>query len=173
MSHFTYLLALGLAIGGSSAVFGQTEQTATVETLDTIRLQLIKCGPGPDIEFESEPVEEIVQPPNPNKIYEQFDVAKMPAFPGGEAAMQEYLRTNLQYPTVARENCIQGTVALSFIIEKDGSLSNIKILKNPGGGCGQEAVRLLESMPCWTPGENKAGEPVRVKFTLPVRFRLE
>jgi periplasmic protein TonB len=107
-----------------------------------------------------------------NEPKELTDVQKLPSFPGGEAELMKYLSENIKYPAIARENNIQGTVALSFIVEKNGSLSNVKILKDPGGGCGKEAVRVLETMPRWTPGEAN-GNPVRVKFTLPVRFRLE
>lgn len=101
-----------------------------------------------------------------------FDLQKMPAFPGGDAAMMEYLRNEIVYPAIARESNIQGTVALSFIVGRDGSITDIHIIKEPGGGCGREAVRVVQSMPKWTPGEAN-GNPVKVRFTLPVRFRLQ
>lgn len=101
-----------------------------------------------------------------------FDLQKLPAFPGGDAAMMEYLRNEIVYPAIARENNIQGTVALSFIVGKDGTITDINIIKEPGGGCGREAVRVVQSMPKWTPGEAN-GNPVKVRFTLPVRFRLQ
>ena len=117
---------------------------------------------------------EVVEPvrAEPEKVYETFDIQKLPSFPGGEAELQKFLRDNISYPAIARENNIQGTVALSFVVNKDGSISGITVLKDPGGGCGKEAVRVVGQMPKWTPGEAN-GNPVKVKFTLPVRFRLE
>lgn len=117
---------------------------------------------------------EVVEPVKvvEDKVYETFDIQKMPSFPGGEAELQKFLRDNINYPAIARENNIQGTAALSFVVGKDGSISSVTILKEPGGGCGKEAVRVVNSMPKWTPGEAN-GNPVKVKFTLPVRFRLE
>jgi protein TonB len=96
----------------------------------------------------------------------------MPSFPGGDAAMMAYLRDNIVYPASARETNIMGTVALRFVVGVDGSISDIAILKDPGGGCGKEAVRVLKSMPTWIPGEAN-GNPVKVRFTMPVRFILQ
>lgn len=110
--------------------------------------------------------------PQEEKVYETFDIQKLPSFPGGEAELQKFLRDNISYPAIARENNIQGTAALSFVVNKDGSISSVTILKDPGGGCGKEAVRVVGMMPKWAPGEAN-GNPVKVKFTLPVRFRLE
>jgi periplasmic protein TonB len=106
-----------------------------------------------------------------DKIYETSDVQKIPEFPGGEAAMQTYLRDNIKYPEDAKKAGIQGTVALSFVVEKNGAISRIKILKDPGGGIGLEAVRVIKAMPRWQPGEIE-NVPVRVTFVLPLRFRL-
>ncbi|MBK9335383.1 MAG: energy transducer TonB [Lewinellaceae bacterium] len=96
---------------------------------------------------------------------------KLPQFPGGEPALNQFLADNLKYPVLARENGIQGKVALTFIVETDGSLTTIQLLRDIGGGCGKEAIRLLKSMPKWLPGED-GGQKVRTKFTLPVAFRL-
>jgi protein TonB len=123
--------------------------------------------PGDDLNPEVEP-----QKAEPEKVYETFDIQKLPSFPGGEAELQKFLRDNISYPAIARENNIQGTAALSFVVNKDGSISNVTILKDPGGGCGKEAVRVVGIMPKWSPGEAN-GNKVKVKFTLPVRFRLE
>ena len=103
---------------------------------------------------------------------EMPDNAVMPSFPGGETALLEYLKENVQYPDLARENNIEGTVALAFIVERNGSITNVTILRDIGGGCGVEARRVVEAMPNWTPGMVDE-KPVRVRFTLPVRFRLE
>jgi periplasmic protein TonB len=98
-------------------------------------------------------------------------VEKMPEFPGGMKALQEFLEKNTEYPQAAAETGIQGTVYLSFVVEKDGSVSNIKTLRGIGGGCNQEAERVIHLMPKWKPG-NQFGKPVRVSYNVPVIFRL-
>ena len=127
----------------------------------------------PIAEFEAPPAAvEAAPPPEPEKTYEMFDIQKPPSFPGGDAERQKFLAENIKYPALARENNIQGNVVLSFVVGKDGSVSDIQILKDIGGGCGKEAIRVVQAMPKWSPGEAN-GHPVKVKFTLPVRFRLE
>ena len=126
----------------------------------------------PEIDDNPSELQVVEAPKVEDKVYETFDIQKMPSFPGGEAELQKFLVENINYPAIARENNIQGTAALSFVVGKDGTISNVQILKDPGGGCGKEAVRVVQSMPKWTPGEAN-GNPVKVKFTLPVRFRLQ
>ncbi len=99
-------------------------------------------------------------------------VENMPEFPGGEAALYKYLTKNLKYPDIAREQNIQGKVYVQFIVEKDGSITDPKAIRDIGGGCGDEAVRVVSGMPKWKPG-NQRGRNVRVQFTLPVAFQLE
>ena len=94
-----------------------------------------------------------------------------PEFPGGVEAMYKYLAQNIKYPQLARENNITGKVYVEFVVEKDGSVSNVKVLRDIGGGCGQEAVRVVKSMPKWTPGKQR-GKAVRVQYNLPVNFSL-
>ena len=106
------------------------------------------------------------------KTYEMFDIQKPPSFPGGEAELMKFLNKNIEYPALAKENNIQGVVALTFVVNKDGSVSDVAIVKEIGGGCGKEAVRVVKSMPKWSAGEAN-GHPVKVRFTLPVRFRLD
>ena len=119
-------------------------------------------------------IPDIVETPPPPKEeeYDIITVQKRPAFPGGENDLLKYLAENIKYPPLARENNIQGTVAITFIVEKDGRISNAQIVKEIGGGCGKEAMRVVQSMPNWIPGE-ASGHPVKVRFTLPVRFRLQ
>lgn len=107
-----------------------------------------------------------------DKTYEMFDIQNPPKFPGGESAMLQYISQNLQYPAAARESGIEGTVVITFVVGKDGSISNIKIVKDIGGGCGKEAARVVAYMPKWSNGEAN-GHPVKVMYTLPVRFKLE
>ena len=98
-------------------------------------------------------------------------VEDMPRFPGGEESMFRYLAGNIKYPVAAKETGIQGTVHLTFVVETDGSISNVSVLRGIGGGCDEEAMRVVRSMPNWTPG-NQQGRPVRVQFNLPVKFVL-
>lgn len=94
---------------------------------------------------------------------------QMPEFSGN---LFKYLRDNLKYPREAIENYTSGTVVLQFVVEKDGSIDNIKILNPVADGCTEEAMRVVKSMPKWMPGKNH-GEPVRVLFNLPVKFTIK
>ncbi len=95
----------------------------------------------------------------------------MPAFPGGMDKLMKYLSDNIKYPSQARELGIQGKVFLSFVIEKDGSVTDVTLLRGIGGGCDEEAIRVVKNMPNWIPGKQR-NIPVRVRFNLPVNFRL-
>jgi len=100
-----------------------------------------------------------------------YDFMIMPEFKGGERELMKFIYENIKYPSIARENGIEGQVVVWFIVEKDGTISNIKIKRNIGGNCGKEAVRIVKMMPKWKPGMED-GKPVRVSFNLPVRFKL-
>jgi protein TonB len=96
----------------------------------------------------------------------------MPEFPGGgEGALIAYIAKNTKYPPMARENNIEGTVFISFVVEKDGSVSDVKILRGIGGGCDEEAKRVIKNLPNFAPGRQN-GRPVRVQFNVPVKFKL-
>ena len=99
-------------------------------------------------------------------------VEQMPRFPGGDAKMYEYLGKNIKYPQIARETGIQGRVFVNFVVEPDGSVSNVKVLRGIGGGCDEEAMRVVKGMPKWSPGKQR-GKTVRVSYTLPVVFKLQ
>ncbi len=99
-------------------------------------------------------------------------VEQIPQFPGGEKALFLYISKSLYYPKMARENEVQGKVFVEFIIEKDGSISNIKVLRGIGSGCNEEAMRVLSRMPKWLPGKQN-GAAVRVKYIVPVIFKLD
>ena len=106
-----------------------------------------------------------------NKVF-QF-VEQMPSFPGGEAALMKYLSSHINYPSIARENGIQGTVVVQFVVNTDGTIVNVKpVGQKKGGGLEEEAVRVVKSMPNWTPGKQN-GRAVRVQFSLPIRFKLQ
>ncbi|OCX53774.1 energy transducer TonB [Mucilaginibacter sp. PPCGB 2223] len=94
-----------------------------------------------------------------------------PEYPGGEAAFGKFLQKNIHYPSIAKENGIQGKAYIQFIVERDGSLTDIKSLRDPGSGLGEEAIRVLKMSPHWKPGIQN-GKPVRVQYTIPVNFSL-
>jgi len=96
---------------------------------------------------------------------------KMPEFPGGEKLMMTYIGRTVKYPEEAKENGIGGRVYLSFVVERDGSLSDIRVLRSAHPLLDREAIRVVKTMPKWTPGEQN-GEPRRVKYTLPFTFKL-
>lgn len=95
----------------------------------------------------------------------------MPEFPGGQEGLNEFLGNNLEYPQLAKEQGIQGKVWISFIVYKTGEVGNVKIEKGIGGGCDEEAVRVVKKMPNWKPGLQD-GKPVTVKFRFPINFTL-
>lgn len=99
-------------------------------------------------------------------------VEKMPEFPGRDTALNEFFVKNLQYPVFAKEQGIQGKVWISFVVDKDGTIGSIEVRRAIGGGCDEEAVRVIKLMPKWIPG-SQGGKPLKVKFTLPVRFTLK
>ena len=97
----------------------------------------------------------------------------MPSFPGGPAELMKYLFKNINYPSLARENGLEGKVIVNFYVDTDGSIKNPTIVKDPvGGGCAEEAIRVIKAMPKWAPGSNN-GVPVKVYYTLPVSFKLQ
>lgn len=98
-------------------------------------------------------------------------VEENPMFPGGDEARMTFLRDNIKYPQMARESGIQGTVYVTFVVEPSGSITNIKILRGIGGGCDEEALRVVRQMPKWKPGKQR-GKSVRVQFNMPIRFVL-
>ena len=104
------------------------------------------------------------------QIYEKPD--KIAQFPGGMDALYKYLAQNIKYPTIARENGITGRVYVTVVVERDGSIANPRVLRDIGGGCGAEAIRVVKSMPKWNPGK-QSGKAVRVQFNLPVNFNLQ
>lgn len=101
-----------------------------------------------------------------------FVVEVQPEFPGGMDSMYAFIQKNLIYPEKAKAEGIEGRVFITFTIEKDGSVSNVKILRGIGGGCDEVAKEVVEKMPKWKPGKQR-GKPVRVQFNLPIKFELE
>lgn len=128
-----------------------------------------------DVEADQETeVEEYIPEEQPEEEEEAqiFTVVEsMPGFPGGEAARIKYLNENIKYPQMARESGIQGRVFVTFVVEKDGKVTDVRVLRGIGGGCDEEAVRVIKNMPNWNAGKQR-GKPVRVQFNMPILFKL-
>lgn len=120
--------------------------------------------------------EDIGAPEPPKHVVEETKiftvVEQMPMFPGGDGALMGYLRDNIHYPTVAAENGVQGRVVVGFVVERDGSITDVNILRGVDPSLDREAMRVVKSMPKWTPGKQN-GSAVRVKYQVPVSFRLQ
>ena len=125
---------------------------------------------------QNEVIEEYVAPEVVDEEVVEQEIFKiveeMPSFPGGEGKLMEYVSKNIKYPQIARETGIQGRVFVNFVVEPDGSVSNVTVLRGIGGGCDEEAMRVVKNMPKWKPGKQR-GKAVRVQYMLPVNFRLQ
>jgi TonB family protein len=98
-------------------------------------------------------------------------VEQMPEFPGGEEALYKFLATNIQYPQMAKDSLWQGRVFITFVIEKDGTITDVRVLRGVANALNEEAIRVVKSMPRWSPGTQR-GKPVRVQYNLPIKFTL-
>ena len=139
---------------GDAVIEEEEEDNATVEVIQ----QVVETGPAEEEEADANQIFTVVE--------------QEPEFPGGTKALMEYISKNLRYPAFAAENGIQGRVTLSFVVEKDGSVTDIQELRSPSEDLTKEAKRVVQSMPKWKPGKQR-GKPVRVKYMLPVTFRLQ
>ena len=111
--------------------------------------------------------------PKPEVATKVFDVVEeMPSFPGGQAALMSFLSSNIKYPVVAQENGVQGRVIVGFVVERDGSITDVKVMRSVDPSLDREAQRVVRAMPRWKPGKQN-GSAVRVKYTVPVVFRLQ
>ena len=99
-------------------------------------------------------------------------VEHMPEYPGGVQELLNYIGSNIKYPEEAKRDSVQGRVFVSFVIEKDGRVSSAKILRGIGSGCDKESLRVVQSMPNWSPGKDENGKPVRVAYNLPIKYAL-
>lgn len=122
------------------------------------------------VEIKYVPVEVEEEEPEEQQIFQV--VEEMPEFPGGMAECLKFLAKNIKYPVIAQENGIQGRVVCAFVVNKDGSIVDIEVLRGVDPSLDKEAVRVLSTMPKWKPGKQR-GKPVRVKYTVPVMFRLQ
>lgn len=137
----------------------ETEIASTEETGQAMEIKYV----APTVEEEEDPEEQTI-----------FEVVEqMPEFPnGGMAGLMQFLSKNIKYPTIAQENGIQGRVTVQFVVNKDGSIVDAKVLRGVDPYLDKEALRVVNSMPKWKPGMQR-GKPVRVKYTVPVMFRLQ
>lgn len=137
--------------------------TFTVEGNDEVGGEVLKAK------------EEIKAPEPPKNVEENkiFTVVEqMPMYPGGDAALMQYLSSNIHYPAVAAENGVQGRVVVGFVVERDGSITDVNVMRSVDPALDREAVRVVKNMPHWTPGKQN-GSAVRVKYQVPVTFRLQ
>jgi len=130
------------------------------------------------VSTETHEGEKVVDLPPENPVANEDEgkiftiVEEMPSFPGGEEKMLEYIKKNVKYPAVARENNIQGRVYINFYIDKEGKVQGTKVVRGIGGGCDEEALRVVRSMPQWKTGKQN-GRAVNVYFNVPINFSLK
>ena len=141
------------------AVGTETHEGAKDRTIEAVRNDIAVATPPPA------PKEEVTQ-----KVFDVVEV--MPSFPGGQGALIQYLNSHVKYPVVAQENGMQGRVTISFVVERDGSITDVKVARSVDPSLDKEAARVVSSMPRWTPGKQN-GSAVRVKFNVPVVFKLQ
>lgn len=135
---------------------------------DNIELRYVK--PAMAKNTAKEPIRENINVDTSTKVFDV--VEQMPEFPGGQAALLKWINENIKYPAIAEENGIQGRVVCTFVVEKDGSTTDVLVARSIDPSLDKEAVRLLKKMPKWIPGKQR-GENVRVKYTVPITFRLQ
>lgn len=170
-------------------VIQEVPDDISVETViqqdQSIEEETVVEAPPPVIEKAAPPP----PPPPPPPKEEEEEIFKVvednPAFPGcedisdkaekkkcAETKMLQFIYSNIKYPPIARENGVEGTVYVKFVVEKDGSITAPEVVRDIGAGCGDEALRVVKMMPNWEPGKQR-GRPVRVQFNLPVKYKLE
>lgn len=155
----------------------ETEDIATMDEVSTNRIGTQNIE-GTGTEVYDEPIQ-VAAPPEPEpepepkkeeKVVYTF-VQKQPEFPGGKDALFKFMRENIQYPEIAAENGIQGTVIVQFTVNENGALTDLQVLRSVDASCDKEAIRVINRMPRWVAGEQN-GKKVSVRFTLPIRFLL-
>lgn len=141
------------------------------EIADDFDLQDTEATDATEVEFRPvETVEVEEEEETSNEVF--IIVEQMPVFPGGEAALRKFLATEVKYPVIAQENGIQGRVYVKFVIAADGSVTNVEVARPFDPNLDKEAVRVVKSMPKWTPGKQR-GKAVKVSYTVPINFVLQ
>ena len=144
------------------------EEIPTIEEIKQLEVAAVEIEGPTEIVFE-EPVQEVVVVEDENKIF--TGVEQQPEFNGGYEAMMNFIQKNMRYPARARRMGVDGTVYVSFVVSKDGSISEVKTIRGISADCDKEAMRVVSMMPPWKPGKQN-GKPVFVRFVLPIKFKL-
>lgn len=143
------------------AVGTENKEGVKDRTIEAVRSDIATVAPPPP------------PAPKPEVSTKVFDVVEeMPSFPGGQGALMSFLSSNIKYPVVAQENGVQGRVIVGFVVERDGSITDVKVMRSVDPSLDREAQRVVRAMPRWKPGKQN-GSAVRVKYTVPVVFRLQ
>jgi protein TonB len=152
-------------------VVTDTTQETGLQTQDDLNNSTVNTAPVDDgnITVDDKVEDKVIETVEAPPVF--TIVEEMPAFPGGEEARVKFLQDNMQYPQMAKESGIQGTVYVTFVVDENGKVIDTKVLRGIGGGCDEEAVRVVKIMPKWTPGK-QTGKAVRVQFNMPIRFTL-
>lgn len=140
---------------GALDVKGNSDQGEILKVTQRVETEPVKAEPKPEVE---------------NMVFDV--VEQMPSFPGGPSALMQYLSSNIKYPVVAQENGVQGRVVVSFVVERDGSITDVQVARSVDPSLDREAQRVVRNMPRWIPGKQN-GQAVRVKYNVPVAFRLQ
>jgi protein TonB len=144
------------------------EEIPTIEEIKQNEVAAVEIEGPTEVVFE-EPVKEVVVEEDENKIFTV--VEQNPEFVGGYEAMMNFIRKNMRYPASARRMGVDGTVYVSFVVDKTGSISEVKTIRGISADCDKEAMRVVSMMPAWKPGKQN-GKPVFVRFVLPIKFKL-
>ena len=140
---------------GALDVKGNSDQGEILKVTQRVETEPVKAEPKPEVE---------------NTVFAV--VEQLPSFPGGPSALMQYLSSNIKYPVVAQENGVQGRVVVSFVVERDGSITDVQVARSVDPSLDREAQRVVRNMPRWIPGKQN-GQAVRVKYNVPVAFRLQ
>ena len=171
-----------VAIDGTTYSFDELYAMQREETVDTIEMNIvleptnatlygaIMPTPYNSHKVQRDKTKKDNEKKNDDTIYRS--VEQMPRFPGGEAALMKYINSHINYPTAAAMNKIEGNVVVQFVVKKDGSIGEVKVVRSVEKGLDREAVRVIKSLPKFTPGRHN-GEAVNVWYTLPVPFKLK
>ena len=143
------------------------EEIQTTEEVNQVITTTV--GTGAPAAVSTGPTGPVVENDDDDRVYDFVEVNAQ--FPGGDEAMYKWISDNLQYPAIAREQEIQGRVTCTFVVNKDGSIENVKVLKSPDASLSKEAERVIKKMPRWTPAKQNH-KAVRCNFRLPIVFRL-
>ena len=148
-----------------------TTKTEEKKTACKTDVELVISGDVVEVDTEGFIAPEVGEVENSDFVDVYTIVEQMPEFPGGSEKLMEFVISNTQYPQEAKEKGVQGRVLVTFVVDTDGSITDVKVMKGIGSGCDEEAVRVVKSMPKWQPGRQR-GEVVKVAFTLPFVFKL-